>query len=767
MSTVRRATGWGVAVALVAASLSAGPAFAEESAPGTPAPTALAAGVTHAQNPSVPDGAAWTEQYFPSSAPSSNGDPVELHADVLRPAGLAPDAKTPVIMSIGPYFSHSGMNDDTHPAHTGPSARFTDLIAGAKLMERGYTFVYVDLRGFGGSTGCIDWLGPGEQADVETAVEWAAAQPWSTGSVGLYGKSYDGSTGLSGINNQPEGLKAVVAQEPSWSGYDYLITNGVSRPQQIESPRSYVGIAGLPGVDRSYQQDGYDIPADTPRYLSNAAYEKTHPECAETVESETLEMDRDSDFWKSRDLPANVDGSTIPLFFTQGLTEQNTKPEGMQHYLSDHAGEQRAWMGPWDHVRGNEVDAEGRLQMGRATWFDEVTAFYDAHLKEQTTEISSSFRIQDNLGQWRVQATWGTTAKSATIALRPGSYLDNGTGNPIDDDPDSPEPNPNPLLAFDDGQDVETPSYDDKAPGVLTVSHPMRTDTRLTGTPTVELLTQGAGNTAVQFWDVAPDRASATVINTNVAKLADDGVTRFGMLGMDWTLKAGHRLAVTVDTIDSGWWSPHPSNAEVVVTGGTVSVAIESTTADVPTEGSRAPYLDEYLRYFTMDGPFPEAPDTFVLSAALGTIGTDATTVETGSSFVVRGAGYDPGAPVSVSWRGEPFATPTTDATGAFSLTVPVSASAATGTATVTAVAEDGDSSSLDVTVVAAVVPTPTPSPSPAVTPADQGSTPASSSLAATGFSAEGVPAIAAGAGLALILGLGLALARRRIRSGS
>ena len=73
-------------------------------------------------------------------------------------------------------------------------------------MERGYTWVQVDLRGFGGSSGCLDWGGPGEQADVKAAVEWAAKQPWSTGKVGMYGKSYDGVTGLIGIAQQPQGL---------------------------------------------------------------------------------------------------------------------------------------------------------------------------------------------------------------------------------------------------------------------------------------------------------------------------------------------------------------------------------------------------------------------------------------------------------------------------------------------------------------------------------------------------------------------------------
>ncbi|MCS5723442.1 CocE/NonD family hydrolase [Herbiconiux sp. CPCC 203407] len=779
MSAFRRATGWGVAAVLVAVSLSAGPAFAEtaEAAPAlAPAPVDLAIGVTHAENPSVPEGAAWTEHYFPSSAPSNNGDPVELHADVLRPAGLAADVKTPVIMSIGPYFSHSGMNSDTHPLHTGPSGRFTDLIDGAELMGRGYTFVYVDLRGFGGSTGCTDWLGTGEQADVVSAIEWAAAQPWSTGSVGLYGKSYDGSTGLAGINEQPEALKAVVAQEPAWSGYDYLVTNEVPRTNQVDTPLAYIGIAALPGVDRAYQQDGYDIPADTSRYLENAAYEKTHPECAETLKSGALAIDRASDFWINRDAPSHVDGSTVPLLFTQGLTEQNTKPEGMQRYLSNHAGEQRGWLGPWDHVRGNEVDAEGRLQMGRAGWFDEVTAFYDAHLVEQTTEITTGFVIQDNFGRWRAQDTWGTTAKTAVVPLQPGRYLDTGRGM-VDDDGDGggepgTNPSPNPLLAVADGEDVDAPTSTDDSLGILSVSHPVRADTRLTGTPAVELRTQGAGNASIQLWDVAPDRANAVTINSTVSKLSADGATRFTMLGTDWTLKAGHRLAVTVGTIDWGYWVPQPSDAEVVVTGGSVSIAVETTTADVATEGARAPYLDQYLRYFTSEKPFPDSPETFTLSAALGSIGTDATTVETGSSFVVLGAGYDPGAPVTVTWRGESLATPTTDASGAFSLTVPVSASAATGTATVTAVAEDGGRSAFDVTV-AAVVPTPTPTPptptppspappSPAPVPAGSGS--ATASLAATGLTTEAVPAIAAGAGLVLLAGLALALLRRRAR---
>lgn len=92
-------------------------------------------------------------------------------------------------------------------------------------MARGYTYVMVDLRGFGGSSGCLDWVGPGEQADVKAAVEWAATQPWSTGAVGMYGKSYDAVTGLVGEAVLPRGLKAIVSQEPVYDMYRYLYTN--------------------------------------------------------------------------------------------------------------------------------------------------------------------------------------------------------------------------------------------------------------------------------------------------------------------------------------------------------------------------------------------------------------------------------------------------------------------------------------------------------------------------------------------------------------
>ena len=209
----------------------------------------------------VPEGAEWSEATIPST------DGVKLHADILRPRDLPRDAKTPVILSIGPYFNHSGQVGAAGPVEDasydpvgppGPSDRFKDFVDGAKLMQRGYTFVMVDLRGFGGSTGCLDWGGPGEQADVVKAVEWAAGQSWSTGKVGMYGKSYDGVTGLLGVNQQPDGLEAVVSQEPVYDLYRYLYGDGIRRLNSVAD-------AGAVRPDRPDAGHGAGQPGLQPR----------------------------------------------------------------------------------------------------------------------------------------------------------------------------------------------------------------------------------------------------------------------------------------------------------------------------------------------------------------------------------------------------------------------------------------------------------------------------------------------------------------------
>ena len=97
--------------------------------------------------------------------------------------------------------------------------------------------------------------------DVKAAVEWAARQPWSTGKVGLWGKSYDGWTGVMGLATKPKGLAAAVILSPIIDGYRTLYMNGVHYDSGwYGTPALYQGIdAHPPSV------------FDSPEYFAGAA----------------------------------------------------------------------------------------------------------------------------------------------------------------------------------------------------------------------------------------------------------------------------------------------------------------------------------------------------------------------------------------------------------------------------------------------------------------------------------------------------------------
>src|SRR3954454_18814196 len=76
-------------------------------------------------------------------------------------------------------------------------------------------------------------------------------------------------------------------------------------------------------------------------------------------------------------------------------------------YPQNHTGYARAWLGPWEHVRGNERDESGRLKMGRAGWFDEVMRFYDRFLKGESPAVTApQVAVQTNDGRWRAEDQW-------------------------------------------------------------------------------------------------------------------------------------------------------------------------------------------------------------------------------------------------------------------------------------------------------------------------------------------------------------------------
>ena len=522
----------------------------------------LAATAPSAMAAELPKGATWSEATIPTS------DGVELHADILRPSHLPKRKPTPVILSIGPYFSHAGQTGAIGPVQgtsydpigpsSGPSDRFHDLIEGGRLMKRGYTFVMVDLRGFGGSSGCLDWAGPGETADVVRSVKWAAGQPWSNGNVGMYGKSYDGVTGLIGANEEPKGLEAVVAQEPVYDLYRYEYGDGIRRLNSVATPALYGAIDGTPGPL-----------GDDPAYNVNGANDSERPGCkAANWADQAGNEDHSSPYWKARNLIPKAKGSRVPLFLTQGLTENNTVSDGTAQYMRKHKGYQRAWLGPWDHVRGNETDGDGRLLMGRKGWFAEVMRFYDRFLKGERPKRDPRIAVQTNDGKWRAEKVWPPAdATGYTSDLLAGTYFDDGDGSTTGSD------------------------------GVWTISPPLRHAAHLAGSGqvTVDVSTPlPRSNVVVDVYDLNRN-GKGPLITRQAHMIYSSGSIPLDLWSADWKLRPGHRIGVRVTDANADWWIHVPTLQDVTLEGGSITLPFLRHKRTKTIQGEPGTQLEDYL----------------------------------------------------------------------------------------------------------------------------------------------------------------------------
>ncbi len=132
--------------------------------------------------------------------PITMDDGVVLRADVYRPIK---DGKYPVILSCGPYAKWLAFQEGYPTAweimvreHPDVAANSTnkyqawEVVDPEKWVPDGYVCVRVNSRGAGRSPGRIDHFSPRETQDIYHCIEWAAAQPWSSGKVGMNGISY-------------------------------------------------------------------------------------------------------------------------------------------------------------------------------------------------------------------------------------------------------------------------------------------------------------------------------------------------------------------------------------------------------------------------------------------------------------------------------------------------------------------------------------------------------------------------------------------------
>jgi predicted acyl esterase len=163
-------------------------------------------------------------------------DGLVVRADVYRPTD---EGRHPVLLSYGPYAKGLAFHEAYKVQWDKMVAEHPDVAAGStnkyqtweavdpeKWVPRSYICVRVDSRGAGQSPGLLDVWSPRETLDFYHCVEWAAAQPWSNGRIGLAGISYYAMNQYQVAALQPPHLAAICPWEGASDWYREMCYHG-------------------------------------------------------------------------------------------------------------------------------------------------------------------------------------------------------------------------------------------------------------------------------------------------------------------------------------------------------------------------------------------------------------------------------------------------------------------------------------------------------------------------------------------------------------
>ncbi len=223
-------------------------------------------------------------------------DGVRLAYVLWRPAQKG---RFPTLVEYGPYSS---------------DARSFDKVK--RYLEAGYAYVGVNVRGTSCSEGAYTGGGTApfatEGRDGAEIIEWAAAQPWSTGSVGMVGISYAGEIQLATAAHRPPHLKAIVPGAVTASDY---------REGYMVGGMLHMGVIGAwsvgiqPGAARKAVQSR--IESGDSRCASIRAAQPPNRAFWDMLEHPL----RDS-WWEARDPEETADRIVAPVLLVMGWQDQ-------------------------------------------------------------------------------------------------------------------------------------------------------------------------------------------------------------------------------------------------------------------------------------------------------------------------------------------------------------------------------------------------------------------------------------------------------------
>jgi len=403
----------------------------------------------------------------------NDGDGVrdKVVVDLVRPREAAA-GKVPVIMDASPYYQCCGRGMESELkqyAADGTVTKFP-LFYDNYFVPRGYAFAAVDFNGTSRSTGCGDVGGREEIEGVKAVIDWlngrghgtyadgsAAKAGWTSGKVGMIGKSWDGSVANGVAATGVEGLETIVPISAISSWYDYYRDNGAV-----------------------YTTGGG--PAWLSGYVNGRPAEVCQPVRDAILADSDSATGNYNAFWAERNFVPDARKVRASVFVAHGINDLNVETKHFAQWwdaLAKRGVPRKIWLGLEGHV--------DPFDFRRDEWVRTLHRWFDYWLQDLPNGIMREpmATIERAPDQWVDESTWpargaftlpvslgsgdGTTG---TLGLRPSRP---GTVRTIVDDPLLSErnaiANPNTAVA---GRQVF-------------LSAPLEKDLRVSGTATVTL----------------------------------------------------------------------------------------------------------------------------------------------------------------------------------------------------------------------------------------------------------------------------------------
>jgi hypothetical protein len=176
--------------------------------------------------------------------------------------------------------------------------------------------------------------------------------------------------------------------------------------------------------------------------------------------------------------------------------------------------------------------------------------------------------VQTNDGKWRGEETWPPADSTGyTSELLPGTYTDDGNGSTTDPD------------------------------GVWTITPPLPYDAHLSGSGhvTVDVSTPlPRSNLVVDVYDLNPS-GSGPLITRQGHMIYGNGQIPLDLWSADWKVAAGHRIGIKVTDANSDWWVHVPTQQDVTVYGGQITLPFLGTKRTKTIQGDPGTQLQSYL----------------------------------------------------------------------------------------------------------------------------------------------------------------------------